>query len=271
MLLHMGQKKVEPEVDPWNYSAIIQNQLSPSTSRWRSFITPMWWHLLWSFSWVWTWSKGCCSFSPQTPETNKSLFVLPCIRTDAAVPLLLQICDHSKLQLCGKYIKTWENVLLCMVFGTFCFERRLVSSIICTYLILSSIYSGSTCNPKHSSSFCKTWGHSQPVPLPQSQQNSDTHIALPSRNQVSLSGGTRSDIAGQGDRPELLSGLSVPGDQPSSLMRGSSDIIPWKSAVQWALETGAHNHSWCHVHTFLPSKSSHIILQQVLMQTTTHR
>lgn len=146
MLLHMGQKKVEPEVDPWNYSAIVQNQLSLSTSRWRSFITPMWWHLLWSFSRVWTWSKGCCSFSPQTPETNKSLFVLPCICTDAAVPLLLQICNHSKLQLCGKYIKTWEIVLLCIFFGTFCFERRLVSSIICTYLILSSIYSGSTCN-----------------------------------------------------------------------------------------------------------------------------
>lgn len=97
MLLHMGQKKVEPEADPWNYSASVQNQLSLSTSRWRSFITPMWWHLLWSFSRVWTWSKGCCSFSPQTPETNKSLFVLPCICTDAAVPLLLQICNHSKL------------------------------------------------------------------------------------------------------------------------------------------------------------------------------
>lgn len=122
---------------------------SPTTfsfCRWRCFIAPMWWHLLWSFSRVWAWSKGCCSFSSQTPETNKGLFVLPCICTDAAVPLLLQICNHSKLQLCGKYIKTWENMLLCIFFGIFCFGRGLVSSILCTYLILSSIYSGSTCN-----------------------------------------------------------------------------------------------------------------------------
>lgn len=38
------------------------------------------------------------------------------------------------------------EVLLYIFFGTFCLERRLVSSILCTYIILSSIYSGSACN-----------------------------------------------------------------------------------------------------------------------------
>lgn len=107
-----GPKEAEPEGDPWNFSVIVHHQLSLSTSRWRCFITPMWWYLLWSFSWVWAWSKGCCSFSSQTPETNQSLFVLSCLCTDAAVSLLLQICNHSKLQLCGKYIKIWTSAPL---------------------------------------------------------------------------------------------------------------------------------------------------------------
>lgn len=101
--------QAESEVDPCKFTVLVHHWLSLSISRWRCFISPLRWHLLWSLSWVWAWSKGSCSFSPQTSETNKSLFVLPCICTDAAVPLLLQICNYSKLQLCGKYIKIWEN------------------------------------------------------------------------------------------------------------------------------------------------------------------
>ena len=126
---------------------MAHHQLSLSTPRWRCFLSPVRWHLLWSLSWVWAWSKGCCSFSPQTSETNKSLFVLPRICTDAAVPVLLQICDYSKLQLCGKHFSSWENILPYIIyFGMLCFERRLASSVLCTYVILSSIYTRSACN-----------------------------------------------------------------------------------------------------------------------------
>lgn len=139
--------QAEPEADPEKFSVIACHQLSLSISRWRCFTSPVRWHLLWPLSWVWAWSKGCCSFSPQTSETNKSLFVLPRICTDAAVPLLLQVRNYSKLQLCGKFLKTWDNMLpYILFFGTSCFERRLVPSVLCTYLILSGIYSGSACN-----------------------------------------------------------------------------------------------------------------------------
>lgn len=155
-LVHRGPYRVSQKLILGKFSVTIYDQLSLPISRWRCFISPMRWHLLWSFSWIWAWSKGCCSFSPQTSETNKSLFVLPRLCTDAAVPLLLQIRNYSKLQLCGKYIKTLENMLPYIIF--FCFERRFVSSVLCTYLILSGIYFASACH--HVSGYI-TFTHSE--------------------------------------------------------------------------------------------------------------
>lgn len=106
MLLHTGHS---------GWPSEIHCDCSPSAfsfhSRWRGLTSPLRWHLLWSLPWVWAWSKGCCSFSSQTSQTNKSLLVLPCIRTDVAVPLFLQICNYSKLQLCGKYVSAGENTI----------------------------------------------------------------------------------------------------------------------------------------------------------------